>query len=247
MTCTICSHPLGMDTDRYACHGCERTMAHTLRRIVVELPLLRAALPPGSRPGGRPGPGRAHAPLPLDLRVLDLLGPGTPHLLDDDPHGEQTGGIPLGPLLTGWIAYCGEQHQAAHRLRYGTAPQTDAVVPSAAGGIPGLCVTLTRHLPYAVTRPWAEQLHADLTAALQTVRQITGSRPVTHPRLAPCPQCDAFALARTDGEWRVRCHACCHRMDPAEYDAHAAAVLPALTLTALRIATAPTTHPGAAA
>jgi hypothetical protein len=237
VTCTICGTALGLDVERYACQACEHAMAYALRRIVVELPLLRAALPPGSAPGGRRPVGRAHSPLPVTLAVLDLLGPGATHLLDD-PDGDQTGGIPLGPLLAGWIEYAAGQQLAAHRLRHGRAPQEDAVVPSRAGGIPGLCVTLTRHLPYAVTRPWAQQLHADLRIALQTVRAVTGSRPQTRPRLAPCPDCAAFALSVTDGEWHVRCQACGHRMEPDAYAAHASAVLPGLTATAVQIAAA---------
>jgi hypothetical protein len=181
--------------------------------------------------------GRAHAPLPVTLAVLDLLGPGTQQLLDD-PDGEQTGGIPLAPLLAGWVTYSAAQQLAAHRLRHGNAPQDSAVVPSRAGGIPGLCVTLTRHLPYAATRPWVEQLHADLRIALQTVRAVTGSHPQTHPRLAPCPACSAFALGLTDGEWHVRCQACGHRISPDDYASHAAAVLPGLTATAVQIAAA---------
>jgi hypothetical protein len=236
MTCMICREPLGLDVERYACPGCEHAMAHALRRIVIELPLLRAALPPGSAPGGRRPVGRAHAPLPVSLAVLDLLGPGTSRPLIDE-HRDQVGGIPLAPLLAGWIKYAAGQQLAAHRLRHGTAPQDAAVVPSRAGGIPGLCVTLTRHLPYAVTRPWAVQLDTDLRIALQTVRAVTGSRPQTHPRLAPCPACSAFALGLTDGEWHIRCQACGHRMEPDAYAVHAAAVLPALTAVAVRIAT----------
>lgn len=238
MTCTICRTPLGLAVERYACQACEHTAAYALRRIVTELPALRAAMVPGSAPGGRRPVGRAHAPLPVVVPVLDLLGPGTPQLLDEDPHGEQTGGIPLGPLLAGWVKYAAGQQLAAHRLRHGDAAQEDAAPRTAAGGIPGLCVTLTRLLPYAVTRPWIGGLHADLTDALHRVRQVTGSRPQTHARLAPCPACTAFALGLTDGQWHVRCQACGHRIEPDDYAAHATAVLPALTATAISMAAA---------
>jgi hypothetical protein len=236
VNCTICRTPLGLDVERYACQACEHTAAYALRRIVMELPALRAAMVPGSAPGGRRPVGRAHAPLPVVVPVLDLLGPGTEHLLDADPHGEQTGGIPLAPLLTGWVKYISGQQLTAHRLRHGDAAQDDTAPRTAASGIPGLCVTLTRLLPYAVTRPWIDGLHADLTDALHRVRQVTGSRPQTHPRLAPCPACTAFALSLTDGQWHVRCQACGHRIEPEAYAAHAAAVLPALTALAVRMA-----------
>jgi hypothetical protein len=238
VNCTICRTPLGLDVERYACPGCEHTAAYALRRIVAELPALRAAMVPGSAPGGRRPVGRAHAPMPVVVPVLDLLGPGTPQLLSEDPHGEQTGGIPLAPLLAGWVKFAAGQQLAAHRLRHGDAAPEDAAPRTAAGGIPGLCVTLTRLLPYAVTRPWIDGLHADLTDALHRVRQVTGSRPQTHPRLAPCPACTAFALGLTDGEWHVRCQACGHRMAPDAYDAHAAAVLPGLARTMARIVAA---------
>jgi hypothetical protein len=235
MHCTICREPIGVDAARYACTSCERALRQRLRTIVAELPLLRAAMVPGSPSGGRRPVGRAHSPLPVNVRVLDLLGPGATNLFAEDPYGEQTGGIAIGPLLTGWVRWIGEQQLAAYRLRHGEDATPPRGTPPRTGGIAGLCARLGRQVPYAATRPWVADLDADLADAVRRVRAITGSRPARHIRLAPCPECSAFALVQTDGQWGVRCEACEHRMDPDAYAAHASAVLPSLTAIAVRM------------
>lgn len=236
--CTICARPLPDGSARYACQACEHRMRHLLATIVTELPLLRAALVPGGgTAGGRPA-GRAHAPLPVNVRALDLLGPGTTYAVPD-PYGEQSGGIPLGPLLVGWARYIATTYPAVYR-----SAGTEYVVPAegvevrAGTGIPAWCGWLTRYLPYAVRQPWIAQLCDQLDDALRRVRAITGTRPQTHPRLAPCPACSAVAMSRTDGDWEIRCQACGHRMEPDAYDAHAAAVLPGLAMVMARMAAA---------
>jgi hypothetical protein len=241
MHCTICTRALPADTDRYACPACEHEMRSALEQLLVELPALRASLALGSPAGGRRPVGRAHSPMPVTLRVLDLLGPGTVAYCPD-PHGEQTAGIPLGPLVISWCQHIAHDYPAVSR-RGGTEyrePCTAAYVRRHYD-LPTWIVWLTRYLPYATTRPWAGELHDALDDALQRVRQVTGNRPQSHARLAPCPQCDAFAMTRTDGQWDTVCEACGYRMDPDAYASHASRVLPALTATAVRIAAAEVT------
>lgn len=239
--CAICPRTLPAGTGRYACAACEHRLRYELTELAGrELAALRAELAPGASPaaGSRSG-GRAHAPLPLDIRVLDLLGPGTPNTLPD-PYGEQSAGIPLGPILTGWAHTIAIEHQAAYR-RDGTTylvPCTSAA-PRTGTGLDAWCRWLIAYLPHAVRRPWITEMNAELTDAMHRVRQITGTRTRTRPRAAPCPACGAIAMSRTDGVWEVACEACGHRMDPADYDAHAAAVLPGLTLIMARLATPP--------
>lgn len=238
MNCTICTRALLADSDRYACEGCEYAMRATLQQLLAELPALRAELAPGSAPGGRRPVGRAHSPMPVNTRVLDLLGPGTVVYVPD-PHGEQTADIPLTPLIISWCQHLARDYPAVSR-RGGTEyrqPCTAAVVRRHAD-LPTWITWLARYLPYAATRPWAGELHDGLDDALRRVRAITGTRPQTRPRFAPCPRCGAFALGRTDGQWDIVCAACQHRMDPDAYAEHAAEVLPALTATAVRLATA---------
>ncbi|MDX5564148.1 hypothetical protein PYK79_13430, partial [Streptomyces sp. ID05-04B] len=45
---------------------------------------------------------------------------------------------------------------------------------------------------------------------------------------APCPQCDAYALARTDGRWHIHCTACRLTLTPEDYDQHTNTVLASL-------------------
>lgn len=237
-TCIICRRSLPEGSDRYACPGCEHSMRYTLGALVGELPALRAALVPGGSPrtGTRFG-GRANAPLPVNVSVLDLLGPGASAVVPD-PLGEQTGGVPLGALLLGW-AHAVAREVTGRYWHGGTeyrVPCTPAV--RRGGGIPEWAAWLAAYLPLAATLPWVAEMHGELEDALRRVRAITGTQPRTHPRLAPCPACSACAMSRTDGQWEITCEACGHRMDPDAYDAHAAAVLPGLALTMARIATA---------
>lgn len=240
MNCAVCRRPLPADTDRYACHACHHHLRYELGQLAaIELPALRAELAPGNSPqtGSRFG-GRAHAPLPVNVRVLDLLGPGTPNVLPD-PHGEQTAGIPIGPILAGWAHTIALEHQVAYR-RAGTTylVPCERAVPRTGSGLDAWARWLLAYLPYAVTRPWVTELHAELDDLMFRVRQITGLRPRSHPRLAPCPYCDAFAVTHTDGRWDLDCQACGRKLDPDEYAAHAAAVLPPLTRTVVLMAAA---------
>lgn len=239
--CTICTRDLPVDTDRYACAACQHAMRWALEQLLTELPALRASLPPGSVAGGRRPVGRAHSPLPVNLGALNLLGPGTVYC--PDPDGEQTGGVPLGPLIVGWCQHLARDYPAVRR-QHGTEyrEQCETAAVRRQQDVPAWIVWLVRYLPYAVTRPWVGDLHHGLDDAVRRVRKITGSRPQTHPRLAPCPACQAFAMTRTDGEWETVCQACGHRMDPDAYASHASTVLPALTATAVRIAAAEVTR-----
>ncbi|BBB00590.1 hypothetical protein RVR_10589 [Actinacidiphila reveromycinica] len=242
MECTICHRPLPAGTDRYACPGCEHHLAYVLQQLVAELPLLRAELTPHRGPGagGRPA-GRAHPPLPVDVRVLDLLATRWV----PDPDGQDSGGIPIGPLLVGWASLLADDYPAVTRHPAGTWYITRGTtpVPRAGGGIPGWANWLQLYIPFAVTCPWIWQMHEGLDDALRRVRAITGTRPRSHPRLAPCPQCSAVAMSRADGQWEITCEACGCRLDPDAYAAHAAAVLPSLSLVMAKLAADAEHHP----
>lgn len=239
--CTICHRALPDDrADAYACLACEHAMRVWLATIARDLPLLAAALVPGqSGPStGSRFAGRAHAPLPVDGRALDLLGPGTVVPVPD-PHGDQYAGIPLGPLLIGWARYIAAEFPVRY-VQGGTeyiAP-CDGPAARTGSGLDAWCRWLTAYLPHAVRQTWIGDLHDQLDDAVRRIRQVTGTRPRTHQRLAPCPACDAFGLCRTDGEWEITCGVCGHRMDPDTYDAHAQAVLPGLMTTMVRLVAA---------
>ncbi|MFE3855288.1 hypothetical protein ACFXPN_29670 [Streptomyces griseorubiginosus] len=205
--------------------------AGELRDWLTELPrqarLLEAFVAPAGRPteGRLGGTGRAHSPVPVDLRVLVLLGPGRydPHSPDDD------GQAPIRALLGAWAGHIAYNYPAAYRDPYGTArtEPCDEAWPTDGETITGWCTWLTAYLPYALTLPSVAELHRALEDLVHHIRDITHATPHRHPMTAPCPRCDAFALQRTDGIWEIACTACGHRLDPEAYEQHAAATLAA--------------------
>ena len=232
--CSICRTPAD---EPDACQACTHRLGYVLQQLAAEVPLLQDQLAPYRSPstGTRHG-GTAHPPLPVDVRVLDLLAARWLPAAD----GQDTGGIPLGPLLVGWCSLLASSYPTVSR-RDGTVYVTPGAepVPRTAGGIPGWAAWLRAYVPYAATWDRAPELWAALEDALARVRAVTGTQPRTHVRHAPCPACSAFGLAITDGEWHVRCRVCGHQLTPDAYATHAAQVLPALTSLAVRIATTP--------
>ncbi|QQM44992.1 hypothetical protein [Streptomyces liliifuscus] len=201
--------------------------ADELRAWLAELPGQTHLLAEFVEPAGRPragrlgGSGRAHAPVPVDLRVLTLLGPGHPQPPSDDP--EAGGTVPIRALLDGWAGRVAYDYPAVHRDPYGTAHTQPCEAYRAAGGptITGWCAWLTAYLPYALTRPWIGELHQQLGDLLARIRDFTHATPHTHRKVAPCPTCDAFALVTVDGRWGITCTACGHHLEPDAYDQHA--------------------------
>ncbi|MDX2681087.1 hypothetical protein [Streptomyces soliscabiei] len=223
--CTVCRRT-APDGQR-ACPIC----ADQVRAWLAELPhqalLLQEFLAPGAQPaeGRIGGTGRAHAPSPVDLRVLVLLGPGHAHP-PGRPEDDTDDTVPITVFLAGWAGHIAYTYPAAYRDRHGTAhtQPCDQAWP-ADGTIAGWCTWLTAYLPYALTLPHVDELHRQLGTLIHRVRDLTHAEPRNHPQAAPCPRCDAFALVRTDGHWHIRCTACGHRLDPETYDQHAAQFL----------------------
>jgi hypothetical protein len=243
-TCSICPRALPPAfTDAFACVACLHRMRYVLAELQHELPLLQAALVPGGtgpRIGSRFG-GRAHSPMPLNGQALDLLGPGLAEQLPD-PYDEQVAGVPVLPLLRSLADRLAADFPARH-IRYGTEyvqPYGGATAAANRGGagIAAWCRWLTTYLPYAMHLYWVAELHQALEDVLVRVRAVTRTQPSTHPRHAPCPDCGACAMSRTDGRWEITCEACGCQMEPDAYDAHAAAVLPGLARTMARIVAA---------
>ncbi|WP_299542066.1 hypothetical protein [uncultured Streptomyces sp.] len=218
-TCSICHQHAPAAC--YLCDACTYRVHTWLGGIPRTLPLLRAALVPTTGPAQRGGSGRAHSPLPVDVRALDLLGPGQPVPVVD-PHGDQAGGIPIGALLAGWARYLATEVPAVWTDAHGTVRIdrcTDAR-PRSGTGITAWTTWLQRYLPYAATRPWAEDFYRQLEDLVARIQRITDTRPRRTPMDAPCPACTAFGLARREGEQHIGCEACGHRLLPAAYAAH---------------------------
>ncbi|MEV7712313.1 hypothetical protein [Streptomyces sp. NPDC088270] len=233
--CLICQHTA--PDDRYLCDACAYRLHTWLRTLPQQATLLQSCLRPDAGLAQRGGNGRAHSPLPVDLRVLDLLGPG--HVVPlEDPHGDQTGGVPITPLLAGWARYIASELPAVHRDAHGTVriDRCADAWPRAGKGIGAWCTWLSGYLPYAVTRPWAAELYTQVEDLMGRVRRITHTTARRIPRDAPCPACDAFALVGRENELHISCEACGRQLTPDEYIAHRDQVMPALARTALLIA-----------
>ncbi|NEB00608.1 hypothetical protein [Streptomyces sp. SID13726] len=208
--------------------------AGELRGYLAELPAQAALLAEFAAPAGRPaqgrlgGTGRATAPIPVDLRVLVLLGPGHAGP-PDQPYEEAGGEIPIRALLGGWAGHIAYHYPAATRDPHGVArtQPCEQAWPTYGETITGWCTWLTAYLPYALTLPLAAELHRDLDTLVHRIRDITHAVPHRHPMTAPCPRCDTFGLVRTDGQWPITCTACGHQIDPDAYDQHAAEFLAA--------------------
>jgi Zn ribbon nucleic-acid-binding protein len=225
-----------------SCSACPRTApdghhlcplcADQVRGWLAELPhqtaLLAEFLAPATAPsqGRTGGTGRAHSPVPVDLRVLVLLGPGHPGPVGTTEDDTDTT-VPVHAFLTGWAGHIAYTYPAVHRDPHGTEHTEPCQQARAAGGrsITAWCAWLTAYLPYTLTLPAAAELHHQLGDLIRRVRGLTHTEPRTRPRAAPCPQCDACALVRTDGRWNVHCTACGHHMTPEAYDQHASTVL----------------------
>lgn len=222
--CAVCPH-----TAPDHQHLCQ-LHAGELRGWLTELPnqarLLSAFLAPAGAPraGRLGGSGRATAPVPVDLRVLNLLvGPGRFDPTGPDDDGEP----PIAAVLGAWAGHIAYHYPAVTRDPHGTArtQPCEQARPVRGETITSWCHWLTAYLPFALTLPLAADLHRALADLVHRIRGLTHAAPGRHPLAAPCPECDTCALVRTDGQWEITCTACGHQIDPEAYHQHAAAVL----------------------
>jgi ribosomal protein L37AE/L43A len=212
-------------------HLCQLDAAE-LRAWLAELPhqarLLSEFLAPSTQPaqGRTGGTGRAHAPLPVDIRVLALLGPGR---LGLTPDPDDDGITPIRAVLDAWAGHIAYHHPSAARARDGTAyiRPCEQAHPRHGTTISGWCQWLTAYLPYATALPSAGDFHRQIGDLVRRIRDLTHVEPRDHPRAAPCPVCDTCTLVRTDGRWHIHCRDCGHQMTPDDYDQHAARYLAA--------------------
>jgi len=224
--CTVC--PRTAPDGQHLC----LLHSHELRGWLAELPrqarLLEQFVAPSARPaeGRIGGTGRADAPIPVDLRVLVLLGPGR---FDPVPGTDDDGTAPIAAVLGAWAGHITYHYPAAARDRHGVArtQPCEQAAPRHGETITGWCYWLLAYLPFALTLPIAADMHRQVDDLISTVRSLTHAAPRSHPQGAPCPECDAFALVRTDGQWEITCRFCGHHLEPDAYDLHAARFLQA--------------------
>ncbi|MFD5903605.1 hypothetical protein ACFWHG_19200 [Streptomyces microflavus] len=238
-TCEVCHGHA--PADHYLCQACQHAILAWLYEIPHQVAELRTMLEPTTGPAQRGGSGRAHAPLPVRLDVLDLIGPGHAHYLED-PHGDQTGGVPVGAFLAGWAHYIASDVPAVHRDAHGTAQVLQSRIatawPRSGTGLTAWCTWHARYLPYAATRPFAASFYNDLEGMLLRLRRLTHAEPRTRRLQAPCPRCQSWTLTEREDQLHIACTACPARLTPEEYATHRDQVMPAITAIALRIITA---------
>jgi hypothetical protein len=229
--CSTCRRVLQPhEAHRAVCRRCEIRLRAWLREIDLQRPLLDASLHIGSAPtrGQIGGTGRAHAPLPLREDVLTLIGPGAGGTVPD-PHGDQTGPLPLDALLQNWAQAVAELIRLpTHMPRPGSHGPTgpDALPAPHPGGT--WSTWLTAYLPQALTASWFPAFHAEVSDLIHHIRAITLSEPQRRRKEAPCPRCHAFLLFEQDWETYLDCANCELLLTPDEYRAHRDAVMPTL-------------------
>ncbi|MEW2636429.1 hypothetical protein AB0903_33535, partial [Streptomyces sp. NPDC048389] len=208
-SCSIC--PRTAPDGHHAC----LLHAGELRAWLTELPsqarLLEAFVAAAGRPHtGRLGStGRAHAPVPVDMRVLALLGPGhaDPTTADEEPDT-----IPIRAFLDAWAGYTAYSYPAVYRDPYGTeyTRPCEQALPTRGASITGWCTWHLAYLPYALTHPWIGDFHRQLGDLIHRIRDLTHATPHHHPKAAPCPNCDEHRLAAIDGQLHITCANCGH-------------------------------------
>jgi Zn ribbon nucleic-acid-binding protein len=211
-------------------HACPLHVAE-MRAWLAELPrqerLLSAFLAPAGCPaqGRLGGTGRAHAPVPVDLRVLNLLvGPGR---YDPVPGSDDDGEPPIAAVLGAWAGHIAYHYPAATRDPYGVAYVRPCQQASPRRGetITDWCTWHLAYLPFTLTLPLVADFHRQLGDLIYRIRDLTHAVPHRREMAAPCPECDAHALIAVDGQEGINCTFCGHHMTVAEYDQHAAAFL----------------------
>jgi hypothetical protein len=224
--CTVC--PRDAPDAQHLC----QLHAGELRAWLTELPAQAQLLEQFVAAAGRPaegrlgGTGRAHAPVPVDLRVLALLGPGHSQP-PGDPRDDTDSTVPIFAFLDGWAGHIAYSYPAAGRDAYGTAHTRpcEHAWPRHGATITGWCTWLLAYVPYTLTLPLVAELHEQLGDLLDRIRDLTHAVPHDHRQAANCPKCTAFALVRTDGQWHIRCTSCGHHLTPEAYNEHASAFL----------------------
>lgn len=222
-SCTIC--PRTAPEGQHACPY----HADEMRAWIAELPrqarLLAEFLVPTQRPTASRSGSTAHAPVPVDLRVLNLLvGPGR-----YDPTGpDDDGQAPIAAVLGAWAGHIAYHYPALDWHPDRDPTQTlyvdpcDQAVPTHGETITGWCAWHIAYLPYALTLPLISDFHRALSDLQATIRNLTHVVPHRHDKTAPCPRCEAFRLVAVDGQEGISCSGCGHRLTVAEYDQHTA-------------------------
>ncbi|MEU5838803.1 hypothetical protein ABZ820_34780 [Streptomyces diacarni] len=190
--CPCCGRALyTTELGLYACGACLRTLEGWLRELPAQLVVLAGSHQRETTTAASARvSGSRTAPLPGRLDTLNLLGPAA---LDVQDQADQHGPWPIAAVLGAWAhTIAGERAQAEPT---GRKPEQ-------------LAAWLAPHLSWAVTRPWAPDLHQQLGDMMRTIRGITRTQPRRRPVTQPCPRCDVLALTEVDWQAYVECGEC---------------------------------------
>ncbi|NUS24447.1 MAG: hypothetical protein HOV92_09510 [Streptomyces sp.] len=164
--------------------------ATRLQRHLADLPdllaLARLALLPGAGSrGARVSGATRTAPLPLNLDVLNLLGPAAPGVVYD-PIGDQDGVVPLGATVASWARLIAEETRQCLLVR----------------DIGSHLAFLGRRpvLAWSVLQPWADEYADEIHSVHRHAVRLSRTRPVRTAMSMACPGCDMLSLVREDGQ-----------------------------------------------
>lgn len=174
-----------------ACWACYGRTQQALKEIPGEYSQLDAT--PGGSPGDTRVSGSTDAPLGVRVAVLDLIvaaGGGTVH----DPHGDQTGQLPVIPRLDSWVAdWIGRRRAGEHRP-----------LPT----VPVLCGWLLDRLDWACQgHPAIDDFAGEVRGILGTLRAVNGHTSARPEQMVgvPCKRCDLVSLHRAPGDHYIAC------------------------------------------
>jgi hypothetical protein len=186
-----------------------RARAMATKTITPGTDPVAAALPSTARTtaSGEPHVSGSHEPpLPVAIDALDLTLPARAGTIRD-PHGDQTGQIPVAARLDDWV----RDWRDTLDLREGLPVPT----------VPVLCGWLADRLDKACRRhPAVDEFAADMARLRATLRAVSGDAPARPQRLTvPCQDCNQLALVRVVArEVRpVCCRACGRSWSEDEY------------------------------
>ncbi|MER7833503.1 hypothetical protein [Streptomyces sp. NPDC095602] len=207
--CHICHGSMSSElAHRTACPRCGGRLAAWLEEMPRQLAALTDCLELERGEGTGRSAGRAHAPLPVRLDVLTLIGPAAPHPIRDTS-GDQAGPVPVAGVLHAWADRLAEDLGTyLPRMRTASAP--------------AYAEYLARHLAVVVTRDWVAPLYEEVQGIVRRMRAITRAEPQRRPLEAPCPQCSAVGLVEVDWEVYRECTVCGLLLTAAEYQEHVA-------------------------
>ncbi|MEU7066922.1 hypothetical protein [Streptomyces sp. NPDC046161] len=173
------------------CDPCLHRMRGWLQSIPAQLFVLReGSMQREVGGGGRTG--TRTAPLPGRLDTLNLVGPAAAGTVVD-PHGDQTGDMPIAGVLSSWVLLIAEERPARLPQRQTEEALADWLIP---------------HLGWSSQQPWSGELHDELHGMMRAIWGITALQPRTRAISRPCPRCDRLELSRTDGDQYTRCGFC---------------------------------------